>query len=110
MEARCCQKQCMLTGYLLHTWSLAKYLASVTAFDLPDVPGDRYSYLPLLQKEGLPAGKGNVLYLDCVVCDMHAYVHQESSSSSESHTICVFIVYKLSLNKADLFKKTYFEN
>lgn len=24
-------------------------------------------------RRGLPAGKGNVLYLDCVVCDMHAY-------------------------------------
>ena len=83
----------MLTEYLLHTWSLAKYLASITSFDLPDMPGDRYSHLPLLQKEGLPAGREMFfLYLDCVVCDMHVYVRPESSSSGESNTVnlCVY--------------------
>ena len=78
----------MLTEYLLHTWSLAKYLASITSFDLPVL-----SFAPFTEG-GASCREGNVLYLDCVVCDMHVYVRPESSSSGESNTLnlCVYCV------------------
>ena len=96
----------MLTEYLLHTWSLAKYLASITSFDLPDMPGDRYSHLPLLQKEGLPAGREMfcILIVWFVTC-MCTSVQSHQAQVSQTQLICVFIVCKLSLNKADLLKK-----
>lgn len=35
-------------------------------------------------------GEGNVLYLDCVVCDMHVDVRQNSSSCTLNlHVYCV---------------------
>lgn len=101
----------MLTEYLLHAWSLAEYLASITSFAFPDMPGDRYSHLPLLQKEGLPAGREMFCILIVwFVTGMCTSIQSHQAQVSQTHLICVFIVCKLSLNKADFFfKKAYFE-
>ena len=76
--------------YGVLTWRLAKYLVSITSFDLPDVPGDRYSYLPLLQKEGLPAGRE--MFCILIVTCMYTFVKSHQAQGSQMHLICGFCV------------------